>query len=535
MDEPVDNDAGSRHDATRDSGDDAESAGGATTSRTKTATLMQPRRRRWVRWVGFGVLGLLLVVFASPYLFNIPPVRRAVLAVASVGLDGRVRIEQSSLGWFSPVSLRNVVVEPDAGPPLIQVPTVQGDVPLWRYAVASSQLGTLRVEEPLIRVELYEGGSNFTRMFAPVEGDEPDPEVAKAATEQAIARLARFHVRVEVTRGKLVYTGRESTREWTVADFSATFGLRPVEVRATLRPEFWIDQGIVLERLSITPEMCNDALKYVAPVLSGVAEVDGEFSLEIDDCQVPLGLPEAGTLEGRFVIDHVDVGSAGPVIRRLSAALNLEANIELARDSIVSFHLEDGRVHHEGLKFRLPGVQIETSGSVGIDQTLDLLAEIQLPLDQIHDGPLLRTISKQRLVIPIRGTLAQPEVDGAALGDSTVQLLLASAQEILGDDSLTLDTLLERLTERGLFEGSEIGNGQLLERYFERRAAGEGPFGGRLFRPRNSGREAGPANGENGAAAEPGDDDNAAATEPRRLRLFPRLRRRSTVDPDAVQ
>ena len=81
--------------------------------------------------------------------------------------------------------------------------------------------------------------------------------------------------------------------------------------------------------------------------------------------------------------------------------------VRLVQDAEIRFHAEDGRLHHEGLRIGLPDIDpdlvISSSGSVGLDQTLDL--HVELPrLD-----PLLRK-EKGPAKCHITGTISNPKV-----------------------------------------------------------------------------------------------------------------------------
>jgi hypothetical protein len=60
---------------------------------------------------------------------------------------------------------------------------------------------------------------------------------------------------------------------------------------------------------------------------------------------------------------------------------------------------------------------------VGLDQTLDIVAEVTLPEFDNQDAPVRNALSGRQLVIPIRGTLAKPEVDAQSLANSGIDLL----------------------------------------------------------------------------------------------------------------
>ena len=122
-----------------------------------------------------------------------------------------------------------------------------------------------------------------------------------------------------------------------------------------------------------------------------------------------------------------------------------------------------GRVHHRGLKFGLPNLSVSTHGSVGLDQSLDLVAEITLAgqLTGDRSGPAIDFLKGKTLAVPIQGTLSRPRVDVAGLGRSGLELLRAAVGELLGSPSADGLKLLEQLREPGLLEAGRLEN--LLE------------------------------------------------------------------------
>jgi hypothetical protein len=67
-------------------------------------------------------------------------------------------------------------------------------------------------------------------------------------------------------------------------------------------------------------------------------------------------------------------------------------------------------------------VPLRTAGSVGLDQSLDVRAEVPI-LDQwVQKDPLLGGLRGQTLNIPLRGTLLAPKADGKVLKDLAEKL-----------------------------------------------------------------------------------------------------------------
>ncbi|MBX3413151.1 MAG: hypothetical protein KF708_10725 [Pirellulales bacterium] len=409
-----------------------------------------PRKRPILRIVLALVSAAVLMVLAAPYLFNLSPVRSAVLSAATFGLHGDISIGRTSLGWFSPVAIYDLSITPDdGGEPLAQVPVIEGDRPLWKLIVDRSELGQFRIERPKLRIEATDRGSNFTEVFGEPPKSEPAEE-ALPATPPNLGVILAIHDATVVVRAK------RAERDLEIPRINVTAGLaRSAEPGRAA--EFVMSRGKPIDRLAITPELCNDLLKFIAPVLANATLASGEFSIEVEDVRIPLDDPQAGQLAGRFSIHAVRVGP-GPLVEELASSLGVPPEMNLANESVVEFEMIDGRVYHQGLQFGFTRLNVRTHGSVGIvDQSLDVVAEVPLAGLAKEDAPLREALSQHTLVIPIKGTLEKPEVDASSLTQNSLDIGLATLQELLGNENISLDALLERLRNRGAVDGAADG------------------------------------------------------------------------------
>jgi hypothetical protein len=192
--------------------------------------------------------------------------------------------------------------------------------------------------------------------------------------------------------------------------------------------ELNVDPGTIIDHVSITPEMANERLKYVVPILAGVAQVSGQFSVALDELRIPLDNPAAGTVGGRMTVHAVDVGP-GALLQELATILQQPLTASLTRESVVDFKMIQGRIYHQGLEFAFPEVKVRTNGSVGLDQTLSMVAEFSLPQRLLANRPIAgAALSSQTIRIPIAGTLQQPQLDRQAFQQATAQFLQNAAE-----------------------------------------------------------------------------------------------------------
>jgi hypothetical protein len=196
--------------------------------------------------------------------------------------------------------------------------------------------------------------------------------------------------------------------------------------------ELSLAKGPLARQIQVDPAMCGSTLQYIAPVLAGVATAKGSFSIDLDDCRIPLPLGDMkkANVTGRLTIHSMAVGS-GPMTHELAVFMSRETPAQLRQQSVVSFQVVNGRVYHKDLELIFPDITIRSSGSVGIsDQTVDILVQMPVPPKWQAGNTLLSQAARnQVLSIPLRGTLAKQTVDPKVLQDLTRQF----AQKAVGN------------------------------------------------------------------------------------------------------
>lgn len=203
--------------------------------------------------------------------------------------------------------------------------------------------------------------------------------------------------------------------------------------------------GPVIEQAAITPELCRSWLKYVNPLMADVTEAEGIFSLELADSAFPIAMPALGEANGVLTLHQAQVGP-GPLSREL---IELGKQIEAVLKSRppgtvrnwltmpkqdVRFAVQGGRVFHDRVTFQTRDVTITTQGSVGVDQSIQLLAEIPIKDEWVAKEKLLSGLKGQSLQIPIGGTLTQPRVDARAINEIGAKMIGGTIQNKIGEE-----------------------------------------------------------------------------------------------------
>ncbi len=194
----------------------------------------------------------------------------------------------------------------------------------------------------------------------------------------------------------------------------------------------------LVERVQITPEMCNRGLKYALPLLYGVTEAQGQFSVRMKGCEIPLDDPFRGERAGEFVVHEIQL-APGPMLTAIANVIDAarlasgkkpdtasQLRIaKLKRESVVEYVMRDGKVYHQNLELEFDGLTIRTAGWVAIDQSINILAKVAAP--GLTSRVPLAGAGQAEVSIPIVGTLDRPKIDMGALKSAALQDLLRTA------------------------------------------------------------------------------------------------------------
>ncbi len=214
--------------------------------------------------------------------------------------------------------------------------------------------------------------------------------------------------------------------------------------------------GVVAHSIRLTPEMTHRWLKYLAPLVADTTNIDGTLSAEIDEALVVFDQPELSRVKGRLNIEGAQM-TAGPLasqiivgIEQLKAIARATGSSSVANADralihlpaqTVDFTVESGVVSHKTLFFEVDRAQVVTSGRVGLDGRLDMVA--QVPLDARWLGSDLQGLAGQPVSLPIDGTLSNPSLDSRGVRQVVSELGVQAAQT-------TAENYLQKQLNRGI-------------------------------------------------------------------------------------
>ena len=217
-----------------------------------------------------------------------------------------------------------------------------------------------------------------------------------------------------------------------------------IDLRSS-EPVLYLAKQRILDSVQMTPETCASALKYINPLAAGATAAEGTFSIDSDGVQMPLYDPMKMRARATVTLQNVVV-SAGPMAEQLiGSAKQLQAIIRPDKvnsekdyntwlqmsEQTVPVSVENGRVYHEGIRFSHDDIHVETSGSVGLDQTVNMVARIPIPDAWLTSSKYLDGLKGQAISIPITGTVSKPILDQQAIRNFSGQLAKAAAGSAL--------------------------------------------------------------------------------------------------------
>jgi hypothetical protein len=179
-----------------------------------------------------------------------------------------------------------------------------------------------------------------------------------------------------------------------------------------------VDPVEVFKNKKLSLGVADGLMKYIAPDLHSERQVSGEVSLSFSKLRLPLVSSNDQAVknfeaEGKLTLHQVAAEVKSPMwlgLIRMLADLDDKqppTAIHIIEDSEIRFQVRDGRLHYDGLRVSCPefdqGLVINSHGSVGLDQTLDLVVELPR-LDEIQKvkGPAICRIT---------GTITNPNID----------------------------------------------------------------------------------------------------------------------------
>lgn len=211
--------------------------------------------------------------------------------------------------------------------------------------------------------------------------------------------------------------------------------------------ELVVPPGRIVERVQLTGTMCNRFATWISPLLGRSTEASGVVSIDTAGVRLPLADPLAGEAAAQVVFEQFEVmpsGAMQPLVNLLGKlqaavdprfALSDKPVLLRVRPEPIRVRLAERRIWHEGLVMDSGALMLTSKGSVGADGSLAMLVEVAFRGDLVGQTPVVATLARTPIAIPLKGTLARPHFDAAAI-DILLQRVLENTARAVIDDGI---------------------------------------------------------------------------------------------------
>ena len=319
--------------------------------------------------------------------------------------------------WLTPIVFHDISISDETGRVQCSIKTIRTSKSLISLIANGDNLGTFTIVEPTLTLALDDDG-NLPLKLPEKSASTDKSDIAFVVENGAFKLSAPWRPLPIVDLDQLNISGTVATTEegrWLT--------LAPIQI---------FDH----EPLSDTHTEQNLAL--IAPVLAQSTALTGDVSVRLKETRVRLDADANGELRslirGDATFHTVDARLKKDWAVQVSQLVGHVAGqpvgdrLQIVRDSVVTFEVNDEGIFHRGLAFVLPDVasqmQIESSGLVGLDESLDLTFGLQFP-QILPRGPLMAVFSKivsAPLKLYVKGTVSEPKLE-APPGSSIVDQL----------------------------------------------------------------------------------------------------------------
>ncbi|MGD9873131.1 MAG: DUF748 domain-containing protein [Kiritimatiellia bacterium] len=191
----------------------------------------------------------------------------------------------------------------------------------------------------------------------------------------------------------------------------------------------------LLTGVQLTDELSNELLAKIHPLFRGSSEVTGILSLGMQEFYWPLdpALRPQARFNGTVRFQGLRMATHGLLEKMLEAMKVRERNAEFG-DRTMEFRCENDRVTCSPFTFKVDHHDVTLTGSMGLDQTLDYVAEIPLTRELVGDDAA-QYLEGTTVRMPIRGTASKPELNVNVLSEAAGDLIKQAAKKALQEEA----------------------------------------------------------------------------------------------------
>ncbi len=168
------------------------------------------KKRKWLRRIGLLLLFLAILIALAPYIVAKTGLVNHIAAPMLEDLDGTVTVGDASLGWFSPVELRDVVLKDSAGAVVVRVEKITLERSVLGMWNNNADLGTIEVDRPVLDLVCDGPTTNLEKALKKYFRPGPMPQSDRPALV-AVVRDGSATIRNPAKTISRTLTGLEAT------------------------------------------------------------------------------------------------------------------------------------------------------------------------------------------------------------------------------------------------------------------------------------------------------------------------------------
>ena len=247
--------------------------------------------------------------------------------------------------------------------------------------------------------------------------------------------------------------------EMTVRLFEGQLALGPFDIGAAggrvrgapwvkllpLPGEVIVPPGRVVDRVALSREVCDRWVAWLVPLLGRSTHTEGLVSVDLAGARIPLADPFGGEMAGQVLFERLEVTPGQHTQPLVNLIVRLQSVIDprfafgdktvlmSVRPEPVRVRLAERRLWHEGLVMDTGQLMVKTGGSVGADGSLAMAVELAFRGDIAGQTPVIAQLLRTPLVIPLRGTVNNPQFDAAQIDTILGRIVENTAEAVIND------------------------------------------------------------------------------------------------------
>lgn len=209
--------------------------------------------------------------------------------------------------------------------------------------------------------------------------------------------------------------------------------------------ELVVPPGRLVDRVALAGGFCDEWLAWAVPLVGRSTRTQGVVSIDVAGARVPLADPFGGEFAGQLVFENTEVTPGGPLGPLATLLVKLQTLVDprfafgdkvvllRVRPEPVRMRLAERRLWHDGLVMEMGQLVVRSAGSVGVDGTLAMAAEVAFRGDLAGSTPVVGQLLRTPLVIPLKGTVERPQFDAAAIDRVVGRIVENTAEAVIKD------------------------------------------------------------------------------------------------------